>query len=483
MDVATDNCPRPIVNFGGNIRFTPKHCYSPATDTDVLEILDRHSRGKIRVVGARHSWSPAVVSDDALLDMRRFNSVRVEDDADGNVSAVVGGGCTIKELLRKLHRLANVTLPSLGLITEQTIAGAISTATHGSGKPSLSHYVTEVRAAAYDAETGKARIYVWNDGAELRAARCALGCMGVILSVKIRCVPRFEVAETIVPCATLAEVLAGEEQHPLQQFFLVPHRWTYFAQRRRVADGFRHQRRLSAHGYRIWWFLCIDVGLHLALKFMLFLQSPALIRFFYRHVLSKMIVSHTTVNDHSDRMLVMEHELFRHLEIEIFVAAPHLRDATAFVRAVLEVFDGSTAAPSLAAVLQPIGMYDYLVSKRGSFTHHYAIAVRRVLADDTLMSMSSGDEEAWYALSFITYAEPRDDFVGLADFLASAMAHMFAARLHWGKYFPLSNAEVENTYPRLSEFRSICAQVDPHGVFRNAFTERVLFGQQKSPRR
>src|ERR1051326_109347 len=95
---------RLVTNFGGNIRFTARHFYTPATEADILEILDRHARSKVRVVGALHSWSPAVVSDDALIDMRRFHSVRVQRDAGGGVSAIVGGGCTIKSLLRKLHR-------------------------------------------------------------------------------------------------------------------------------------------------------------------------------------------------------------------------------------------------------------------------------------------------------------------------------------------------------------------------------------------
>ncbi len=159
-----------ITNFGGNLRFTPRHLYVPTTEAEVLAILDRHAQGKIRVVGALHSWSPAVVCADALIDLRHFDTVQVERDTNGAVWAAVGGGCRIKHLLRKLRYVAGATLPSIGLITEQTIAGAIATGTHGSGKHSLSHYVAELRVAAYDGATGKARIYTWSDGTELRAA-------------------------------------------------------------------------------------------------------------------------------------------------------------------------------------------------------------------------------------------------------------------------------------------------------------------------
>ena len=62
-------------------------------------------------------------------------------------------------------------------------------------------------------------------------------------------------------------------------------------------------------------------------------------------------------------MLVMEHELFKHLEIEIFVPAGHLPRTTAFVRTVLEVFDGTTGEPAgeMAAEIENIGMYEELL--------------------------------------------------------------------------------------------------------------------------
>jgi hypothetical protein len=58
------------------------------------------------------------------------------------------------------------------------------------------------------------------------------------------------------------------------------------------------------------------------------------------------------------------------------------------------------------------------------------------------------------------------------------MTRLFEARLHWGKYFPLDGADVEGEYPGLAEFRAQCLQVDPNGVFRNSFAERVLFGSE-----
>src|SRR5262249_1077956 len=153
--------------------------------------------------------------------------------------------------------------------------------------------------------------------------------------------------------------LDGESEFPLQQFYLTPHRWSYFVQRRAVTPAHQPRRALSAKFFRAWWFVGTDVGLHLLIKLLAsVLRTPGLIRFFFRHVVAKLVITDFTVIDHSDRALVMEHELFKHLEIEIFVPAHQLRAAVAFVKTALECFDGALAAPppEVSAMLHGIGM-------------------------------------------------------------------------------------------------------------------------------
>jgi FAD/FMN-containing dehydrogenase len=447
----------------------------PRTENEVLEILERHAGEQIRVVGSRHAWSDGIISHDVILDLRHLKQVEISETPEGEVWATVGGGCQIKCLLDELHARSNATLPTMGLITEQTIAGAISTATHGSGKHSMSHYMAEIRTAAYDPETGRARVYVWDAGDPLRAARCALGCLGVILSVRFRCVPKFLVAERIERCANIDQVLQGEEMHPLQQFFLIPYLWEWMVQRRSVPAGGR--RSWHAGIYRIYWLLALDICLHLIIKFLAaVVKSRRLVRLFYRRAALQVVVKNITFVDESYRMLVMKHHLFEHLEIEIFVPGQHLRQATRFTRDVLTRFDSKEGAISdeTAADLRMIGMADRLDTLAGSFTFHYVVSFRRVLPDETLISTTAEAGEPWYAISFITYVEPRDQFLALGDFLLESMVKLFGARPHWGKYCPLSAEAASKLYPRLPEFREICARVDPHGAFQNAFVSRVL---------
>ncbi|HUY35248.1 MAG TPA: FAD-binding protein [Pirellulales bacterium] len=467
-----------VTNFGGNLRFRAAEYLSPRSEDEVLQVLAAHAGRKIRAVGRLHSWSEVAVADEILIDLQHLDQVRI-DRHDGGVWVTVGAGCQIKRLLSELDRKHGQTIPSLGLIAEQTIAGAISTGTHGSGKHSLSHDVVEVRLAAYDAATGRPAVRTIRDGPELRAARCALGCLGIILAVKLPCRPQYRIEEHVRGYATLDRVLAEESPYPLQQFFLIPWSWRFFAQHRRETP---HRRSVLAGLYRLYWLLAIDLGLHLVVQFLArVLRSRVAVRFFYRRLLGWTVVRGWKVVDQSQAMLVMKHELFRHIEIELFVARPRLAAALDFVQEVLRWFDGEPTALSSATRqrLAGVGLLDALLLASGTYTHHYAICVRRVLPDDTLISMAGGDGEPYYAISLISYAGPADraGFTRCASFLAESMAQLFAARPHWGKVCPLDARRIETLYPRLGEFRAICLALDPTGVFRNRWVSEVVFGQ------
>jgi FAD/FMN-containing dehydrogenase len=461
------------VNFGMNVRFHARRYYTPKSETELLEILRVHRRGTIRAVGSKHAWSDGIQSDDALVDLRHVNHVRL-DQSDGKTIVTVGAGCQIKRLLRILNQ-QQLTLPSVGLISEQTIAGATATATHGSGKHSLSHYLTSLRIACYD-ESGKRPLMRKVDASvELQAARCSLGCLGVVYEVSLPCIPQYYVREQATPATTIQQMLDLESRSPLQQFFLLPHAWTYLAQQRSVAE--QSKRSGWAGLYRVYWFLTMDIGIHLLIKVMASIfKSRDLVRFFFRRVLSKFVFPQWIVVDRSDRQLVMEHELFRHLELEVFVRRSDLIAASHFLTEILRIADDAqvTLTDATQQMLREADLSEQSAAIRGCYTQHYPICFRRILPDDTLISMTSGSEEDWFSISFITYTLPREPFFLLATFLAQSMSKLFRARIHWGKWFPLEHAAIREQYPQLDAFRQVCQQFDPNGVFRNRFIQRLL---------
>jgi FAD/FMN-containing dehydrogenase len=468
-----------IVNFGRNVSFRPPQVLRPQTERDLLAILEKPGTGKIRVIASRHAWSPLIETDGTLIDMENFVGIEVFQQ-DGANFVRVGAGCRITKLVKVLNQ-QGLTLPSLGLITEQRVAGAISTGTHGSGKPSLSHFVQAMRVACFP-EDGAADIRKIDHGPDLAAARCALGCLGVIVDVTFPCIPQYRVREQVTPRATIEAVLELESASPLQQFFLFPHAGTYYVQQRTVAEQLNRSR--LAWLYQVYWFVCIDIGLHLLVKLVaVWLRSRRLIHLMFRRVIPLTLFPRWVVVDRSDRLLTMEHQLFRHLELELFVPASRVAEAARFLESVLRAADGLdvTLPESQRETIEQAGLRGAWEELRGTYTHHYPICFRKVLRDDTLISMSSGDEPAWYAISLITYLEPRDEFYQFAAFLARSMHRLFGARIHWGKWFPLDAAETRAMYPKLAEFRDVCHKYDPRGVFRNEFVQRLIFSGGDEP--
>lgn len=468
--------PQAVHNFGRNVSFIPRETFQPKSEEDVLRILAEHRGSRVRVVGRLHSYSEAACCDDIMLDLRHLNSVQI-DQRDNGVWATIGAGCQVKRVLAELERQSGLTMPAVGLITEQAIAGAISTGTHGSGKHSLSHYVAEVRVATYDAATGEPVIRTINDGPELRAARCSLGCLGVIVSVSFWVRPQYCVEEHFRRYDTLAEVVAAEESFPLQQFYVIPWRWDYWVQHRREVSAPRSWLALI---YQAYFFVVMEFGLHLVVLFLSqFFRLRCATHFFFRRLLPLTVIRGWKVVGKSQDLLVMEHELFRHVEIEVFVKRSKLDDALAFVRELVSYFDGDDKAFSTTTRerLEALGLLK--PTDIGAYTHCYPICVRRILPDDTLISMASSDDADSYSISFNCYARPSElaGFNRFSKVLTLSMASLFQARLHWGKVFPLDVTLTKTLYPRLPEFNRIASEFDREGRFRNDWISRLLFAE------
>ncbi|MBS0202213.1 MAG: FAD-binding protein [Planctomycetes bacterium] len=460
----------PLQNFGENVTIRPTAYYEPKDEAEVVEILNRHRGEQIRAVGRLHSWSTAPGGEGVVLSLKHLQDVTLHQ-RDGTEWATIAAGCQVKTILQKLKEQGK-TLPSLGLITEQTIAGAISTGTHGSGRNSLSHYVRAVRVARYDPASGIAMIETIESGTALQAARCSLGCLGIILSVDMQVRYTYAVEEHFREYDSVEPVLQAEAEYPLQQFYLSPWRWKFLVQHRREVSK---RRSRLAWLYRIHWFLSVDLGLHLLILTTLRLRrSNRVIRFLFRRVIPHTVPRNLKVTDDSSKMLIMEHELFRHMEMELFVPRDQLPAALEYVQQVLIVAGSATSdIPDLNLDAPSV---ERLTALRGLYGHHYPICVRRVCVDDTLISMSSGGEQDWYAISLISYAKPRDrqGFLQAMDFLATTMKRKFGARPHWGKYCPLSAEELIELYPRFGAFREICEMRDPTGVFRNNWIRTLI---------
>jgi FAD/FMN-containing dehydrogenase len=175
-------------NWAGTIQCTPTRFCQPETEDQVVAIVkDALDSGKrVRTVGGGHSWSPLVLTRDVLVNLDRMQAVRF--DAQSR-TATVQAGIRLKNLTPFLAE-KGLGMANLGSIREQSIAGATSTGTHGTGL-TLGSLSTQIVGMRLVTGTGDVRTLTASDGEVFHAARVGLGALGIVTEVTIQCVPDY----------------------------------------------------------------------------------------------------------------------------------------------------------------------------------------------------------------------------------------------------------------------------------------------------
>jgi FAD/FMN-containing dehydrogenase len=182
-------------NWVGNQSCAPAELAAPTSDDEVAQLVaDAAKRGLgVRVAGAGHSFTPVVATDGLLLDLSALHGVRSADVERRRV--VAGPATTIGEFGEPLWE-RGLGLSNQGDIVAQQIAGAISTATHGSGlrAGSFSGAVRRVRLVT---ATGDVVEIGEDDPDRLHAAQVAVGMLGVITEVELEAAPAYKLRRRV----------------------------------------------------------------------------------------------------------------------------------------------------------------------------------------------------------------------------------------------------------------------------------------------
>ncbi|MER8798261.1 MULTISPECIES: D-arabinono-1,4-lactone oxidase [unclassified Mesorhizobium] len=173
-----------------------KHFEMPSSDDDVCSTIKAAALNnlRIRVVGTGHSYTPIVPTDGVLISAERLSGIENIDHANGRVT--LRGGTRICDVGSEL-RSAGWALPNQGDIDLQTISGAVSTGTHGSGDSlkCLAGPIVGMRIATGDGSI--VNIDASQDADALNAAKVSIGMFGVVLSVTMKLVPAFDLHDKI----------------------------------------------------------------------------------------------------------------------------------------------------------------------------------------------------------------------------------------------------------------------------------------------
>jgi FAD/FMN-containing dehydrogenase len=177
-------------NWSGSLRFRPERIEKPADEEQLCAVVHRAAdeRRTVRVVGAGHSSSALVETKDVLVSLERMRGLESHDR--DRCEAWVRAGTTVHESGQYLGEVG-LSLHNTGDVDVQTLVGALGTGTHGSGRR-LGNLSSVLIAARVVTAAGEVVELSAEDDPELiRAARVALGSLGVYAAVRVRLVPAF----------------------------------------------------------------------------------------------------------------------------------------------------------------------------------------------------------------------------------------------------------------------------------------------------
>ncbi|HEX5593545.1 MAG TPA: FAD-binding protein, partial [Solirubrobacterales bacterium] len=194
--------PRPAagewVNWAGDQSCRPARILRPASREELAQAVGSAAAAgeKVRVAASGHSFTEAALTEGTMIRLEALSGVHDADRASGLVR--VGGGTVIADLNEQLAGLG-LAMENLGDIDRQTIAGAISTGTHGTGAR-LRNISAQVEGLELVLGDGSVRhLGAATDPELLRAARVGVGALGVITAVTLRCVPAFTLLRVDAP--------------------------------------------------------------------------------------------------------------------------------------------------------------------------------------------------------------------------------------------------------------------------------------------
>lgn len=394
---------------------------------------------RIKPIGAGHSFTSIGLPDGIQLDLNGLQGLRDYDRDTGVVT--VGAGTRLSRLNELLAGLG-LALNNLGDIDIQTVAGAISTGTHGTGANyqglgaqvvGLEMVLADGSIVSCSAEPGS-RPDLWS------AARVGLGALGVITAVTLQTVPLFALRAEEGPMR-LDELLGRFDElvaaYDHFEAYWFPHTDSTLTKRNTrlpVTDGLH---RLPA--FREW--LDDEFLANTVFGWVVELgrRRPELIP--RANQVAARALGARTFTDLSYKVFTSPRRV-RFCEMELAIPRPQAVDA---IREVVAAIDQS------------------------QMHIPFPIELRVAAADDIPLSTASGRESAYLAFHLPAGVDFRDYFAMVAGVLEP-----YEPRPHWGKLHHFGWETLRRRYPAFDEFVHRRDAVDPRGVFTNPYLDRVL---------
>lgn len=423
-------------NWAGNETARPAVLSRPADESEVARAVVRaaESGGRVKIFGSGHSFTPAAVSDGHMMSVERLRGVTAVDrDA---MTVTVRAGTTLSDL-NVLLAAEGLAMPNLGDIAYQSVAGAISTSTHGTGAalPGLAAQVVGMRLV-----DGTGRIVEASPAENsdvLDMARVSVGAVGAVTEVTLKVVDAFRLHALEQPMRfdrVLANIDDLKSSNDHFEFFWIPHTdWTLTKQNNRTDRPREPLPRVKG-----WIDKTFMENYAFGALCRLGRMRPGLIPRLATALPSSGARSYV---EDSYRIFASK-RIVRFYEMEYSIPSEHLPEALARVRAMVE---------------------------RKGYMLNFPVEVRFTAADDVPLSTSTGRESAYIAVHVFKGMEFEPYFRDVEEIVSE-----YAGRPHWGKINYRTASELSGLYPRFGEFLAMRDRLDPSRVFANRYTERVF---------
>lgn len=414
-------------NWAGNYSYRAAELRTPRTRDELEEII--RTAPRVKVLGSRHSFSDVADTDGVLVSLAGLGSGIDIDTAARSVS--VPGGARYGELARYLDD-RGWALHNLASLPHISVAGAVATGTHGSGDRNGT-LAAAVRGLELITSAGEP-VWIRRGDADFEGAVVSLGLLGAVSRLELEIEPAFAVAQraflgfswetieenidALLASAYSVSLFTDWSARGVQQVWQ-KHRVGPGAPAGEIPDALLGVPESAARMHPIAGIdavNCTEQG---------GVPGPWYDR------LPHFRMDFTPSNGEE-------------IQSEYLFPREHVRDAISAVR-------------RLSDRVTPLIQVGEIRSMRG---------------DDLWLSGASGRDTVGFHITWV-----RDEIAvrGVLPLIEEALAP-FDARPHWGKVFVGSAAELERLYPKLPAFRSLADRLDPRGAFRNAFSDRYVFG-------
>jgi FAD-linked oxidoreductase len=429
-------------NWSGNVRCTPAAVVRPRSEDEVAVAIRRAAAAgqNVRVAGSGHSYTEIVSTSGTLLSLERMSGI-VSLDAERS-EATVWAGTRLRSLGDPLWE-RGFAMENLGDTDVQALAGAISTATHGSGIElrSLSSQVvglTVVTATGEVVECSEER-----EPELFKAARVGLGCLGVITRVRLRLQPRYLLSMTMRH--EELETVLGDIHERLRsrhfEFWYWPETGHVTTRSTNVTDGPVTQRATRRFLQGI---VLENAGLWLV-------NSVARAAPASADAISGLQARLAPAGERVDRpyRLLATPRLVKLLECEYAIPAEAGPECLREVKAWID---------------------------RSHVPISFPIEYRYVAADDSFLSPYYGRRTVMIDLQQFKGMPYHEYFLA-----GEEIFRRYEGRPHWGKLHTRTAAELRDLYPEWERFQEVRRRWDPDGLFMNDYLRRVLDTGQDVP--